>query len=303
MEKEQMNEMAELFEKAYKIRFGKDDVDWKQMGYGKPLAYLNWAVAWRAMKEVYPDANYRLVEDANGSPLWNINGYGMLKCAVSTHGVEHVETFPIMDNKNNAMRVASNGNYPGVDARDINDSMQRGLTKAVARFGIGLYIYEGKLETPKDLTTTPKPVYKPAATQPQQSAPTQPQETAIDPLDESLPFNVEEPPSFLTEEEESKPCNYEPLKEPNYKEPSMTPVHNDTPYGKAASYSQKNWIGSLMASTGLDAEWILRSLGIDVNAPDLTSKDASKVIVELKGKPRQPKSATTKSVSQDDYPF
>lgn len=143
METEKMELIAKKFKEAYEWRADETDVDWKDTGR-KPLAYLNWAVAWRKMKEVYPDANYRLI-DHEGDPLWNINGYGMLKCAVSALGVEYVETFPIMDNRNNAMQIES------ITARDVNDSMQRGLTKAIARFGVGLYIYEGKLEMPSQV--------------------------------------------------------------------------------------------------------------------------------------------------------
>jgi len=142
MEKEQMELLAEKFKEAYEWRADEKDVDWKDTGKVK-LAYLNWAVAWRKMKEIYPDANYRLVETPEGNPLWNVNGFGMVKCAISGLGVEYVETFPIMDNRNEAVKIEM------VDARDVNDSMQRGLTKAIARFGIGLYIYEGKLEAPK----------------------------------------------------------------------------------------------------------------------------------------------------------
>lgn len=140
MEQERLDELKAKFAEAYEWRADDSDIDWKEMGYGKSLAYLSWAVAWRKMKEIYPDANYRLIETIEGSPLWNVNGYGVLKCAVSACGVEHCETFPIMDNKNNAMKIET------IDARDINDSMQRGLTKAIARFGVGLYIFEGKCE-------------------------------------------------------------------------------------------------------------------------------------------------------------
>ena len=160
MDKEQIEELRAKFALAYEWRADKDDVDFKQVGYGKDLAYLSWAVAWRKMKEIYPDANYRLVETVEGSPLWNVNGYGMLKCAVSACGVEHVETFPIMDNKNNSVKIEN------VNGRDVNDSMQRGLTKAIARFGVGLYIFEGKLEAPKEepakpAYSKPKPSAKP----------------------------------------------------------------------------------------------------------------------------------------------
>ena len=149
MDKEQMEDLRAKFALAYEWRADESDIDFKQTGYGKDLAYLSWAVAWRKMKEIYPDANYRLVETVEGSPLWNVNGYGMLKCAVSACGVEHVETFPVMDNKNNSVKIEN------VDGRDVNDSMQRGLTKAITRFGVGLYIFEGKLEAPKKAPSKP----------------------------------------------------------------------------------------------------------------------------------------------------
>ena len=176
MDKEQMEDLRAKFALAYEWRADESDIDFKQTGYGKDLAYLSWAVAWRKMKEIYPDANYRLVETVEGSPLWNVNGYGMLKCAVSACGVEHVETFPVMDNKNNSVKTEN------VDGRDVNDSMQRGLTKAIARFGVGLYIFEGKLEAPKKAPSKPsyeKPQAKPTP------APTNHQEDPNAPLNEN----------------------------------------------------------------------------------------------------------------------
>ena len=169
MDKEQIEELRAKFALAYEWRADRSDIDFKQVGYGKDLAYLSWAVAWRKMKEFYPDANYRLVETVDGSPLWNVNGYGMLKCAVSACGVEHVETFPIMDNKNNSVKIEN------VDGRDVNDSMQRGLTKAIARFGVGLYIFEGKVEDPKK-----------APSKPAEPKPTQPQPNPAEPENEPL---------------------------------------------------------------------------------------------------------------------
>lgn len=153
-----LEELSSRFAKAYAIRFGDSDIEWKptqyrdkksgQMVEGKPLAYLNWAVAWRAMLEVYPDANYGVIENPEGSPLWNVNGYGMVKCYVEAMGIRRVETFPIMQGgRNDSMKTEE------IDGRDVNDSIQRGLTKAIARWGIGLYIYEGKAEATKEAKT------------------------------------------------------------------------------------------------------------------------------------------------------
>ena len=169
--KVEKEELLEAYEKAYAWRAESSDIEWKDLGFGKPLAYLSWAVAWREMKRHYPDANYRLVETPEGSPLWNINGYGMLKCAVSALGVEHIETFPVMDNRNNAMTIES------IDGRDVNDSAQRGLTKAIARFGIGAYIFEGKLKPSKTVSakaeSQPQVYRNPTASAPQGASPQQ----------------------------------------------------------------------------------------------------------------------------------
>lgn len=152
--------MGDKFKRAYQMRFNPDDIDWKRGSDKMPaVAYLNWAVAWRAFKEIYPDGNYRLIEH-DGDPLWNFNGYGMLKCAVSAEGIEYVETFPVMGFHNEAQKIEQ------IDSRDINDSAQRGFTKAIARFGIGLYIYEGKAPKNKqdfeqNVAQAPSPSAKP----------------------------------------------------------------------------------------------------------------------------------------------
>lgn len=151
MESDIIKERADVFAKACKKRFDDSDVDWKKtfkkdkatgnLIEGRPLAYLNWAVAWRSMVEFYPDAEYKVLENADGGPLFNVNGYGMVKVAVKALGVERIEIFPIMrGGQNNSVKMGE------IDGRDINDAIQRALTKCIARFGVGLYIYEGKLD-------------------------------------------------------------------------------------------------------------------------------------------------------------
>lgn len=161
MDKEMVDLLSSKFEEAYAWRAKWEDVETKSISQATTFFYINWAVAWRKMKEFYPDANYRVIENAEGSPLWNVNGYGMVKCAVSALGVEYVETYPIMDKRNSAMKIEN------ITARDVNDSIQRGLTKAIARFGVGMYIYEGKTKELEDekrrreMATPKKPYAKP----------------------------------------------------------------------------------------------------------------------------------------------
>ena len=147
-----LDEFAEKFKQAYDIRFDESDIDWKptyktdratgQKTKGTPLAYLNWATAWRTFKKIYPEGTVKVIEQPNGDPLWVVNGYGMVKVeATVCGGISHTEIFPIMQGgQNDAMPIVD------IDGRDINDAIQRASVKAMARFGIGLYIYEGKLD-------------------------------------------------------------------------------------------------------------------------------------------------------------
>ena len=53
-------------------------------------------------------------------------------------GLEHVEYLPIMDYKNKSIPLEN------VTSFDVNKSIQRSLTKALARHGLGLYLYAGE---------------------------------------------------------------------------------------------------------------------------------------------------------------
>ena len=53
-------------------------------------------------------------------------------------GIEHIEYLPIMDFRNKSIPLES------ITSFDVNKAIQRSLTKAVARHGLGLYIYAGE---------------------------------------------------------------------------------------------------------------------------------------------------------------
>ena len=52
--------------------------------------------------------------------------------------IEHIEELPVMDYKNKSITADR------VTSFDVNKTIQRSLTKAVARHGLGLYIYAGE---------------------------------------------------------------------------------------------------------------------------------------------------------------
>lgn len=102
------------------------------------LTYLSWAWAWGEVKKLFPDATYTIYENADG---WNYHTDGRtawVKTGVTVNGVEHVEYLPVMDFKNRSIPLES------ITSFDVNKAIQRSLTKAVARHGLGLYIYAGE---------------------------------------------------------------------------------------------------------------------------------------------------------------
>ena len=102
------------------------------------LSYLSWAWAWAEVKKEYPSANYTVYENEQG---WNYFTDGRtcwVKTGVTIEGLEHIEYLPVMDFRNKSIPLDQ------VTSFDVNKTIQRSLTKAVARHGLGLYIYAGE---------------------------------------------------------------------------------------------------------------------------------------------------------------
>ena len=107
------------------------------------LTYLSWAWAWGELKKEDPAANYKVYENENG---WNYFTDGKtcwVKVGVSAainekEILEHIEYLPIMDTRNRSIPLEN------VTSFDVNKAIQRALTKAIARHGLGLYIYAGE---------------------------------------------------------------------------------------------------------------------------------------------------------------
>ena len=102
------------------------------------LTYLSWAWAWAEVKKRYPNAFYTIYEDAEGRPYFNDGRTCWVKTGVTIEGLELIDILPIMDARNNSLPLER------VTSFDMNKSIQRSLTKACARHGLGLYIYAGE---------------------------------------------------------------------------------------------------------------------------------------------------------------
>lgn len=119
------------------------------------LTYLSWAWAWAEVKKAYPKSFYTIYENENG---WNYHTDGntaWVKTGVTVvdgdYQLEHIEYLPIMDFKNKSIPLTA------VTSTDVNKTIQRSLTKAVARHGLGLYIYAGEDLPEADIPEESKP--------------------------------------------------------------------------------------------------------------------------------------------------
>lgn len=124
------------------------------------LTYLSWAWAWQEVKKAFPEASYTIYENSDG---WNYFTDGRtcwVKTGVTIEGLEHIEYLPVMNFKNQS--IAANA----VTSFDVNKAIQRALTKACARHGLGLYIYAGE-DMPENEDA---PAPSPAPAKPQKKA-------------------------------------------------------------------------------------------------------------------------------------
>ena len=142
------------------------------------LTYLSWCWAISEVKKKYPDMQYEVVK-FNGLPYVfdELTGY-MVYTRVTIEGITHEMWLPVMDSANKAMKAfpykytVKNPNFKyatknkedgkfydkygneqteyiekTVEAAtmfDVNKAIMRCLTKNLAMFGLGLYIYAGE---------------------------------------------------------------------------------------------------------------------------------------------------------------
>ena len=117
------------------------------------LTYLSWAWAWAEVKKRYPLAYYTIYEDENGRPYFSDGRTCWVKTGVTIEGLELIEYLPVMDARNKSIPLDA------VTSFDVNKAIQRSLTKACARHGLGLYIYAG--EDLPDEAAAPAPATEP----------------------------------------------------------------------------------------------------------------------------------------------
>lgn len=122
------------------------------------LSYLSWSWAWQEVIKRYPEATYEILRFENNLPYVydEKTGY-MVFTKVNINGIVREMWLPVMDGANKAMldhdyKYSVKG-YNGTVIEktvkaatmfDINKTIMRCLTKNLAMFGLGLYIYSGE---------------------------------------------------------------------------------------------------------------------------------------------------------------
>lgn len=118
------------FEKVYGI-----NVNEKTERKGN-LTYLSWSWAWAEFKKLYPDATYK-VEQFNGTFCSGNEKIGyMVRTEVTADGLTYEMWLPVMDSRNQTILQPK--------MTEVNKTIMRCLTKNLAMFGLGLYIYAGE---------------------------------------------------------------------------------------------------------------------------------------------------------------
>ena len=102
------------------------------------LTYLSWAWAWAEVKKAFPKATYRIYENQMGLNYHTDGKTAWVKTGGEIEGIEYIEYLPVMDARNRSIPLEQLTSF------DVNKAIQRSLTKACARHGLGLYIYAGE---------------------------------------------------------------------------------------------------------------------------------------------------------------
>ena len=143
-----MSNTKSVFETLNSINVN-DKVEHIKVGQRR-LSYLSWAWAWAEVKKRYPNATYNIYENADGLNYHHDGITAWVKTGITINDVEHIEYLPVMNNYNKSIPLADLTSF------DVNSSIQRSLTKAIARHGLGLYIYAGE-DLPEASKTKPTP--------------------------------------------------------------------------------------------------------------------------------------------------
>lgn len=107
------------------------------------LKYLSWMWAWTELKKRYPLSYATVHETSDGMLVWRDPIGGHVKTSITIvweddgglHEHTTTEYLPCMNFRNQAIP------FDEIDAMAVNKTIQRSLTKCIARLGLGGYLF------------------------------------------------------------------------------------------------------------------------------------------------------------------
>ena len=128
-----MSKTDNYFEELAKVNI-KDKVEKKGN-----FDYLSWANAWAFVKLKYPNAQRNVYEDqSSGLNFFTDGRTAYVKVGITINEIEHIDYLPIMDFRNNSIRIEK------ITSMDVNTAIQRSTAKACAMHGLGLSLWVGE---------------------------------------------------------------------------------------------------------------------------------------------------------------
>lgn len=123
------------------------------------LTYLSWANAWREFIKIHPKVTYKIKKTDLGLPYFGNGEMGyMVYTEVTVDKITHEMWLPVLDYSNKTMKGKpyeyknkhnQTKKVEAINMFDVNTAIMRCLTKNLAMFGLGLYIYAGE-DVPQD---------------------------------------------------------------------------------------------------------------------------------------------------------
>lgn len=115
--------------------------------------YLSWSNAWELAKQHFPDMQRVIYEDQlTGLNYFTDHKTAYVKVGIIINDLEHIDYLPVMDFRNQSISVDK------VTSMDVNKTIQRSTTKALAMHGLGLSLWTGE-----DMVDTVKTAKAPAS--------------------------------------------------------------------------------------------------------------------------------------------
>tara|TARA_Y100001937_G_scaffold49156_1_gene68515 strand:- start:503 stop:1003 length:501 start_codon:yes stop_codon:yes gene_type:complete len=102
------------------------------------------------LKQKYPDAQRVIYEhDHTGFNFFTDGKTAWVKVGIIVNDIEHIDMLPVMDFRNNAISVDK------LTSTDVNKTIQRATTKAIAMHGLGLSLWTGEDVPEEEVKATP----------------------------------------------------------------------------------------------------------------------------------------------------